>query len=243
MIDPMLSILGVIAFSGLLGGMVNYDLTSTDEDQSSDDQAVPLGRFKSIIMGLCASMMVPLFLNVISSKIVDEILGINGAKQDLSRLLILAGLCLIASISSRAFITTISDRLLNMARDAKREAHIAGEAVKAVKEDVQPLIAKETEAETGAEASVAPKSIIQLTDTEKQVMLAFIKSDFSLRSLGGIAKDSGLAQFTSQKVLEMLVEKGCVSVRPGKNGPRWFLTVEGRERTNGIQQGNGAAGD
>ena len=48
---------------------------------------------------------------------------------------------LIASVSSKAFITSISDRILSETKQTKKE-------VKQIKSEVAPLIAKETETDT-----------------------------------------------------------------------------------------------
>ena len=110
---PMLIV--VMLSAGTVGGLLNYYTSqSADPDHSSI--------LKSIIAGICASFLVPLFLNMISSNLIDTIRGSANTSSDVSKLFVFAGFCLIAAISSSAFIRTLSDRVLAEAKAAKEEA-------------------------------------------------------------------------------------------------------------------------
>jgi len=69
------------------------------------------------------------------------------------KLLVLLGFCLVAAISSTAFIRTLSDRILTEARQARRDAAEAKGDAAEVKEAVQPLMVKETEQDETADGS------------------------------------------------------------------------------------------
>src|SRR3989304_6015422 len=88
MSDPMWQSVGVILASGVFGGLVNFYLSKPD------DVPTPT-KTRSIIVGTAASFLVPLFLNMISSNLIDLIKG-----HDSSKLLVLLGFCLVAAISS-----------------------------------------------------------------------------------------------------------------------------------------------
>src|SRR5262245_59250815 len=107
MMDPMLWIVAVILAAGVFGGFVNFYLSKPDDIPAPS-------KVRSVLVGTAASFLVPLFLNMISSNLVDLIKG-----GDNSKLLILLGFCLVAAISSTSFIRTISDRVLAEAKQAK----------------------------------------------------------------------------------------------------------------------------
>src|SRR5437764_7659640 len=96
--EPYILILILIMVgAGLLGGAVNYFLS-----QEIDPNQKYFGR--SLWLGLAASFMVPLFLNMISSNLIDSIRGNAATPGDKSKLLVFAGFCIVAALSSRSFI-------------------------------------------------------------------------------------------------------------------------------------------
>jgi len=99
--------------AGIFGGIISYFL-----DQDSSESNVKIRHnslLKSVIIGVGASFLVPLFLAIISS----DLLKLD--KFDPSKILVFFGFCLIAAISSRKFIVTLSERVLKEAREAKQK--------------------------------------------------------------------------------------------------------------------------
>ena len=76
----------------------------------------------NVAAGVGAALLVPLFLRTVSSDLLPAILAGRAAPDDL---LVLAGFCLLAAMTSRRFIETLSDRVLREAREARREAERA----------------------------------------------------------------------------------------------------------------------
>jgi hypothetical protein len=102
-----------MAAAGLFGGIINYFL---DQDNSESDlRSNQTTLLKSLIIGVGASFLVPLFLAIISSDLVEL------DKLNQSKILVFFGFCLIAAISSKKFIVTISERVLKEAREAKQK--------------------------------------------------------------------------------------------------------------------------
>lgn len=269
-------LVGVMLTGGVVGGVVNYFLAQPD-----DSAGVSIWR--SVFIGIGASFLVPLFLSMLSSRLMEE-----GEQKPLN-VLYFFGFCLIAAISSKAFITSISARLLRQVEELKEVAQGADEKAEEAKnqaqataDEVKPIVAKETEpqdedegggedtegdvgatevdtgtgtevdTETGTEADVetdaggevepAARSFRPLrrgslvssrsiADTyEKQVVLALGSSRYTLRSTGGVKRDTG-AQNNQQVLdaLNSLVAKGLAGVRQGRNGELWYLTTKGRK--------------
>jgi hypothetical protein len=119
--------LTIMLGAGVFGGVVNYYLAKPDEVPRPDLR-------RSVVVGIAASFLVPLFLNMISSDLMDQIR--NG---DASKAFVLVGFCLIAAISSAAFIRTLSDRVLDQAKKAAAAAERATAAVEQVDRAVRQV--------------------------------------------------------------------------------------------------------
>ena len=107
--------LGVLVFimvaCGAFGGFLNY---LNDFDTVQNEKKNNRIRFKYILLGIGAALLIPLFLNMISSDIIRS--------TDPADYLIFAGFCLVAAIFSRRFISTIADRILETAKNAEKVA-------------------------------------------------------------------------------------------------------------------------
>src|SRR5690606_11779716 len=99
--------LAIGAFGGFLNYLNNFD-TLENEHKSGKS------RSKYMMLGIGAALLVPLFLKMIESNIIR-----SGENLDY---LIFAGFCLVAAIFSRRFISTIGDRILEMAKNAEKMA-------------------------------------------------------------------------------------------------------------------------
>lgn len=209
----MCLIITVIVVAGIFGGIVNFYLAKPD------DVPTP-SAVRSVVVGLAASFLVPLFLNMISSNLIDLIKG-----GDNSKLLILLGFCLVAAISSTAFIRTLSDRVLNEAKQAKNEARRARAEVSEVHEEVRPIVAKETERD---EASDGETSTAGPQTDDQKLLNTLSGGRWALRSEGGLAKDTGIARVEVARLLQDLRNRGLVGRRTGERGTRWFITEDGR---------------
>lgn len=91
----------IILFAGLLGGLGNYCLIKND--LSSFKEGLYLNDFdliRSLVLGVIASAIIPLFLNIISS----DLLEINERKDNYRNYLIFTSLCLMASLFSSRFL-------------------------------------------------------------------------------------------------------------------------------------------
>jgi len=206
--DQYILVVILMIGAGLLGGITNYFRI---EQEKKD-----LFSFsKNILMGVSASLLIPLFLNMISSNLLKE------TGSDSSKYLILFGFCLIASLSSKAFIQTISDRLLNEVKNTK-------EKLENMERDLEPIISKETE---GQEPDV-PNSFLKVRafsfdEDRKKVLKSLDSSKYAWRSLTGIAQETGLPKENVLNSLNWLSSNGLVVKTSEKR--RWGLTFEGRD--------------
>ena len=216
MSHPFCFMFGIMLAAGFLGGGLNYLL-------SRKDNAEGAAIWQSLLGGLVASFMVPLFLNMISSGLIEAIKD----KEDPSKLFVFAGFCLVAAVSSKAFINTLSDRILSEAKTARKE-------VRQIKSEVAPIIAKETEKETvesvPLSASIANR--ITLGENQKRVLSALANGRFTLRTRTGISNETHLPKEEVIKILAQLAAQGLARsakvIVQGEPKTRWFVTEEGR---------------
>lgn len=101
----------IMVVCGAFGGFLNY---LNDFDTIENEKKNKQIRFKYILLGIGAALLIPLFLNMISSDIIRS--------TDHADYLIFAGFCLVAAIFSRRFISTIGDRILETAKNAEKMA-------------------------------------------------------------------------------------------------------------------------
>lgn len=212
----------VMLTSGVLGGLVNFFISDPQDERR-------LTWWQHIFVGVAAAFMVPLLLNMISADLIDKIRGANGLPGDYSKLFVLAGFCLVAAVSSRAFIKTMSERVLQEVRSAKKNAEEAKEEAAEAKAAVAPFVEEEIPANEIEKKGLSETPEVDLTDTEKIVLKAMISSSYSMRSITGIAKDTGLTKPSVSHVISTLMVKGLVVQAQSSSGqPRWYPSAEGR---------------
>lgn len=237
----MVSIVAVIVAAGCLGGMVNYFLTlKTDPER--------MGPFANLVVGIGAAFLVPLFLNMLSSDLIEKIHPAQG-NPDFSKFLVFAGFCLVAAMSSRAFIKTLSERILKEVTEAKQKASAAEEkAVSAeqkamgaeeraseAKAAVEPIVASNTEQDSNARSlGTEAASLVALDDADKLILDKLAHGKYTLRTRSGLSEDTKLDKPIVDQKMDELKQKGFVSStkvlnRSGEPRRRWYITPQGRE--------------
>lgn len=112
----------IMLFAGTFGGIINYYLDQ--ENREKNKETTKANYRKSIIIGIGAALLVPLFLTMISSDLAD--LGVLNPKT----IMVFFGFCLIAAISSKKFIATLSEQVLKEVKEAKERAKETEEKLK-----------------------------------------------------------------------------------------------------------------
>jgi hypothetical protein len=140
------------------------------------------------------------------------------SESDTSKLFILFGFFLIASLSSKVFIETLSQRLIKDVEDTK-------EKVKAVSKAAGPIIAKETEPEeTEEEAPLFKVRGFRFDDNIRKVLKA-LDGKYTWRTPRGIARE---IEMTKEDVLNSLYWLSSNGFAENNEKGRWALTLEGR---------------
>jgi hypothetical protein len=205
----------VMLLAGIFGGLVNYYLYG-----DKDPDAASLPRF--LVVGVGASFLVPVVLDMVNSELVLESQG------DPSRLLIFTGFCLIAALLSRFLIDNLSDRILNEAQTAKQRSEEVQQNLRTMQTELLPLIDTETEQDASQGDPEAAQINEELDVTSTQVLRILASGRFIFRSLGGVCREANEEESTILKTLNVLVVRSLAGKVSGKNGVRWHITEKGR---------------
>jgi len=197
------NILFPIIIGGIIGGIASYYAS----DITTDEQ---YPRLRRIILGITAAFVVPLFLKITDSNLLTDPLDNVGY-------LTLLGFCIIAGFSSKAFLTTMSQQLLNKVESMERRQS-------ELEEEIDPILVKETEPQVDAAAI----SNLTISSDEQKVLQALGNPNYTRRYIGGIYKETGLNSDVIQELLQSLQNKGLARQRKGENGDLFWLTAEGR---------------
>jgi len=215
----MLLILAIMVVAGVLGGIANYFLADRHGEPSRRDWV------KYPVFGVVAALTVPLFLNMISSTLLE------GARTKPVDFYVFAGFCLIYVVASRRFFENMVQRLMGQIDQVRRDVgHL-----KQQKRD-EPVIAAKTEAEPIRLAEPDPKEVLSYNDVE--ILRALAEESFVYGNLVAICESTGLARdFVSQR-LTIMKAMGVIETRINdKNVLHWIVSARGKAVLNDILGG------
>lgn len=221
----MTTLILIIIFSGIFGGTVNFFQLFSNEYKGWTNY------FKCVIVGLGASFLVPLFLQMISSDLVE------GTKTNDKDCLVFLGFCLIAAIFSRRFIETIGEKILKQVEKANETAAEAKEIAASNKEEVDLIASKATEVDPSDTVSAGIAEQKEVKESLKNDNLSFVEfgvvlrtlkdTTWTFRTLNGIVKDSGINKEKVEVAIEIFKLKDWIK-EVNKDGKKLYaLTDEG----------------
>jgi hypothetical protein len=224
-------LLWITPISGSLGGVINFFLLDDETQNKVGDSVgtVKRGWFyrlsRSIIIGIGAAFVVPLFLQTISSSLMNDC-------QNKSQLFfVYAGFCLIASIFSRRFLDTVAERALKTAQKADEKSTLALDKT----EELKPLQLKATEGDDNAkddeEINEADEQYLESDIRQKikvdikEIKKAFQNSKYAYRTSKGIAKGINSDEGVVLLILEEMEDAGLAKriINKENNKTLWTL--------------------
>lgn len=152
MSDTLAWLLLVLLAGGVLGGFAAF-LSQPASIPGAADREAPAPWYSYIAMGAVAAGCVPLFLSLLKSGLITQILNSPAGGAILENYLILLGLAIVAGFSSRQFLKTIADQLIRRIEQTQREAYRATETAADAKE-IATEVALEIEGAEGKEAEL-----------------------------------------------------------------------------------------
>jgi hypothetical protein len=166
----------------------------------------------------------PLFLNTISSTLVADILDADGYTR--SSVFVFSGFCLLAGISSRAFIEKLSDRILQDLEDTKKKALETRTGMENIEQAIAPFV-------EGVEPSTpevdSQLQALTLTQVDRRVLESITHDRYTMRSVQGLTSQvGGISEDDVRMILLHLQSMQLVRKVSSATGDRWSLAELGQ---------------
>lgn len=111
----MLTLIVLMIGAGLMGATVNVAMSTQSTAEPPPKHTELWERWRwSAIAGIGAALLVPLFLKTVSSGLLTDVLAPDVKGESL---IVFGGFCLLASISSKKFIESLSEKVLRETRE------------------------------------------------------------------------------------------------------------------------------
>jgi len=203
----MLLILFIMLAAGALGGAANYFLA----DRAGGREPGRRDWLKYPLLGVVAALTVPLFLNMISSTLLD------GARSKPVDFFAFGGFCLIYVVASRRLLENVAQRLLGQLEQVRREV---GQLQQREEEE-----AAAARAEPAAEAE--PREVLCYNDVE--ILRALAEESFVYGNLAAICERTGQGRDLVSQRLAAMKSLGVIETRINdKNILHWAVSARGK---------------
>ena len=215
----MLIVLLIMVAAGLLGGVANCYLS----DRQGDAGRREWGKY--LTLGVIVALTVPLFLNMISSNLLEA------PRTRPVDFFVFAGFCLIYVVASRRLVENMANRLLGQMEQMKREL---GQIKERQPENPPPAVREEPAEATGKPET--PKESLSYNDIE--ILRALAKDNYVYGNLVGITDETGLAREIVSNRLTILKNLGIIETRISeKNVLHWCVSPKGKQVLGEILSG------
>lgn len=214
----MLIIFGIMVLAGLLGGLANFFLSDRQGELGQRDW------LKYPILGVVAALTVPLFLNMISSTLLE------GARTKPIDFYVFAGFCLIYTVASRRLFENVAIKLLAQIDQVKRDVH----QMKQRGDTPEASTPKEEKPE--AEPKAEQRETLSYSDIE--ILRALSEESYVYGNLVSLCDKTRLARELISQRLIVMKAMGVIETRINeKNVLHWFVSPRGKQVLNEIMAG------
>ncbi|MGE5386247.1 MAG: YEATS-associated helix-containing protein [Betaproteobacteria bacterium] len=207
----MLIIFGIMVLAGLLGGLANFFLSERQGE---------LGRrewLKYPILGVVAALTVPLFLNMISSTLLE------GARTKPIDFYVFSGFCLIYTVASRRLFENVAIKLMTQIDQVKREMNVMKQLRDAAAE--APIKEEKTEV---PEIKPDPRESLSYSDIE--ILRALSEESYVYGNLASLCDKTRLARELVSQRLMVMKAMGVIDTRINeKNVLHWSVSPRGKQ--------------
>jgi hypothetical protein len=228
----LLIVFAIVVIAGLLGGIANYFLSDRLPELVRQDWA------KYPLLGVVAALTVPLFLNMISSNLLE-----NGRSRP-GDLFVFMGFCLIYVMASRRLFENVANKLLTqvdqLKRDMKQQVRAQGHELpremREVREvrETRELREPREEAPLAVEAPLVQarpepvKESISYDDIE--ILRALDEENYVYGNFVGLTERTGLTRDLLSTRLIVLKGQGVIETRINeRNVLHWFVSAKGQQ--------------
>ncbi len=187
-------VLLTLVLAGALGGLINY-YRGHEPDRAEF--------YYKLLLGISTSLTIPLFLHSVSSKIIQDYIYRN---DSINNLFILFGYSLVAALSSERFLNSISNKVLNMARETARKTEENTQKT----EQIDQAIIAVLRADTALHVNSHSKLTAGLEKKEAAVVGGMLESGKKFHTFEYLEKAAGIAGESLRESLRKLVAAGIV---------------------------------
>lgn len=203
----MLLILAIMVVAGILGGAANYFLAERSGEPVRHDW------IKYPVFGIVAALTVPLFLNMISSTLLE------GARTKPVDFYAFAGFCLIYVVLSRRLFENVVQRLQRQIEQVRHDVGDLRKKQEDMPERAEPELVKTPEAE--------PREVLSYNDVE--ILRALAEDSVVYGNLVDVCERTGLPRELVGQRLTIMKSLGVIETRINdKNVLHWFVSARGK---------------
>jgi len=218
----MLMIFSIMLVAGLLGGLANFFLA---ERQSEPGRREWL---RYPVLGVVAALTVPLFLNMISSTLLE------GARTKPLDLYVFAGFCLIYVVASRRVFENVALKLIGQLDTVKRDM----QQLKQRRDTPTQVIIKEEKVEAAVPEPKPEPPRESLSYNDIEILRALSEESYVYGNLASLCDKTGLARDLVSQRLTVMKAMGVIETRINeKNVLHWFVSPRGKQVLNEILSG------
>jgi len=207
----MLVIFSIMFLAGVLGGIANFFLSErTAEPGARDWMRYP-------VLGVVAALTVPLFLNMISSTLLE------GARTKPTDFYVFAGFCLMYVVASRRLFENVAIKLLAQIDQVKRDMQHLKQ-----RRDPPPQAVKEEKTEAPPEPKPEPRESLSYSDIE--ILRALSEESYVYGNLASLCEKTRLGRELVNQRLMVMKSMGIIETRINeKNVLHWFVSPRGKQ--------------
>ncbi len=216
--SEIVSLVVIILLCGVIGGIGNTLRESNVKQKRY---------LKNIVLGIIAAITVPLFLQLVSSEIIKNIM--HNKPEYLTDYFVFAGFCVIASFSSITFLNSVSGRVLQNMKQEIEDLKTDNETLKTDRERIDSNLQ--------AIAISDEKKILDPTEMDKiknpdyiEIMSSIQNDSKYFRPLDVVKDEVNQDNNEIQKKIDILKEKNLIKELVLNDGSKAVALSEGAEQ-------------
>ena len=213
MVCHWIIILTIIVIAGLLGGITNHFM-NLDFEKAYEKKKYNMALKKSILLSMCASITVPLFLQVISNNLLD--FHADSINANVKGYFIFMGFCIIAALFSKRFLEDLYSKVKNV----EEKLDNTNKKIDEVEEKNQEYDdSDDIDNDTIISRSIKSLNINDNTNENiKKIINAIVTSKYTYRTEAGIAKETNIPKDTVVEILNLLKIEGSAASKKNSKG-------------------------
>jgi len=209
----------IILVCGIFGGWANFHRYETNTTFKWFNFR------KSLLVGVVSSATVPLFLNMVSSDLLQEVV----AKAPVSGF-VFAGFCLVAAFFSNRFMDSVGDKVIRELEEVKQKTEEMKKETEENKEKVNELIDEKTDdGEKSAEIPVIDVQLVNQDFVQSPLITTLANSKHKFRTIPNLVQESGLDENEVNTLLSNLQKNNMIKqFKNNKGKPLYTITRKGK---------------